>query len=338
MTHLERMSYYGRVIAGVQALPAVTSAAFVSDLPFQQGGTSQAFQIEGRPSEKDGPVQLALYRVATNDYLKTLGVRLIEGRLIDAGDGANAERVVVITEMLARRFWMGASPLGHRLQIGGPDTPWHTIVGVVADIHERGYEPSMMPAVYLPAVQTPNPRAVPRELLVKTKGDPAIMSDTVRRGVWTVNPRRPVARVRTMDDLLDFDVADRKQQTILLGSFAGLALLLASIGLYGVLSYWVAQRNREIGLRMALGASAANVTGMVIRHGLGLTGSGLALGCAAAWLATRAIGKLLYGVRVSDPATFAAVTALLAGIAALACWIPARRASQVDPLTVLRDG
>ena len=232
---------------------------------------------------------------------------------------------------------MGEKSLGQRVQLGGPNTPWHTIVGVVADVHERGYEPAMMPAVYLPAAQTPNPQAVPRELLVRSKGDPAIMSEAVRRVIWSVNPQQPIAKVRTMDDLIDLDVADRKQQTTLLGSFAALALLLASIGLYGVLSYWVTQRSREIGLRMALGASSGNVTRMVVRHGLGLTGAGLAMGCAAAWLATQAMSKLLYGVRASDPATFAAVAAVLAGIAALACWIPARRASQVDPVMVLRE-
>jgi putative ABC transport system permease protein len=337
MTHTDRMNYYDRVIAGVRALPGVENAAFVSDLPFQQSGNSQAFQIEGRSTQENGPVQLALYRVGTNNYLKTLGVRAIGGRLIEESDGANAAPVIVITETFARRLWMGESPLGHRLKIGGPDTPWHTIIGVVADVHERGYEPAMMPGMYLPAVQTPNAQSDPRELLVRTKGDPAGMAEAVRRIIWSVNPQQPVARVRTMDDLIDLDVADRKQQTILLGSFAALALLLAAIGLYGVLSYGVTQRSREIGLRIALGASSTNVTRMIVGQGLGLTGAGLAVGCAASLLTTRAMSKLLYGVQATDPATFAAVAAVLAGIATIACWIPARRASRLDPMVALRD-
>ena len=338
MTHADRMNYYDRVLAGVHALPGVENAAFISDLPFQQQGSSQGFQIEGRPPQlENGPVQIALYRVATNDYLKTLGVRLLEGRLIQESDGAGTPPVVVITETLAKQFFMGQSPLGHRLKAGGPDAPWTTIVGVVADVHERGYEPAMMPGVYIPIVQAPYTRSIPEELIVRTKGNPLALAEAIRRIIWAVNPQQPVARIRTMDDWIDLDVADRKQQTTLLGIFAGLALVLASIGLYGVLSYAVTQRGREIGLRMALGASTGSVMRMVVQHGLELTGAGLIAGCAISWAATRAMSKLLYGVRATDPATFAGVGAILVAIAAAACWIPARRASRVDPIVVLRE-
>src|SRR5262249_49929414 len=155
--------------------------------------------------------------------------------------------------------------------------------------------------VYISALQTP--AAAPRELLVRTKGGPEALSETIRRAIWTVNPQQPVARIRTMDEWIDLDVADRAQQATLMGIFAGLALLLASIGLYGVLSYAVTQRSREIGVRIALGASTSSVTGMVVRHGLLLTGAGLVSGAAISWAVTRAMTKLLYGVRAMDPMT-----------------------------------
>jgi predicted permease len=339
-SHVERMDYYERVLAGVAALPGVESAAFVSDLPFQQGGTSQAFQIEGRGSQQaqqEGPARLALYRSATSGYLNTLGVKLLAGRLFDRSDGVSSAPVVVVTEMLAKQFFMEGSPLGRRIQVGGPTAPWLTIVGVVADIHERGYEPAMMPGVYLPIVQAPEAPSVPRELIVRTKGDPVVLADAVRRVVSVVNPQQPIGRIRTMDEWIDLDVADRKQQTTLLGIFAGLALLLASIGLYGVLSYMVTQRRREMGVRLALGATTANVTGLIVRHGLQVTVTGLIAGWALAWAATRALQGLLYGVSATDPITFLGVAAALLVVAFLACWIPARRASSVDPVLVLRE-
>ncbi|MBV8457813.1 MAG: ABC transporter permease [Acetobacteraceae bacterium] len=337
MTHAQRMNYYDRVVAGVLALPGVENAAFVNDLPFQQSGNSQAFEIEGRAARENGPAQLALYRVGTNGYLSTLGVKVLEGRLFDESDGASSAPVVVITRTLARQFFMGQSPLGRRIRVGGPDAPWSTVVGVVADVHERGYEPAMMPGVYLPTVQTPNAPSVPRELIVRTKENPAAQTEAIRRRIWSVNPQQPVSRVRTMDELIDLDVADRKQQTTLLGTFAGLAMLLACIGLYGVLSYAVTQRSREIGVRIALGASAANISRMVVGHGLRVTVTGLVIGFAISWAATRVMSKLLYGVTATDPSVFAGMATMLAVVALAACWIPARRASSVDPVRVLRE-
>ncbi|HWJ41673.1 MAG TPA: FtsX-like permease family protein, partial [Candidatus Limnocylindrales bacterium] len=167
--------------------------------------------------------------------------------------------------------------------------------------------------------------------------DPATFTSSVRRVIASVDPEQPVSNVQTMDEIVDLNVADRKQQMTLLGAFAGLALLLASIGLYGVLSYSVTQRSREIGLRMALGASAGSVTRMVVRHGVTLTGVGLLIGLIGSWASTRALKNLLYGVSSTDPLTFAAVGVVLTLIALAACWIPARRASRVDPIVVLRE-
>jgi putative ABC transport system permease protein len=337
MTHTERINYYDRVIAAVLALPGVDNAAFVSNLPFQQAGDSRAFQIDGLALPKNGPVPLSLYRTGTNDYLKTLGVRVLAGRLFEPSDGGSSVPVVAITETFAREFFREQNPLGHRITVTEPNSPARTIVGVVSDVHERGYEQATIPGIYLPIAQAPDAHSVPQDLVVRTKGDPLALAEAVRRIIWNTNPRQPVTQIRAMDEWIDLDVADRKQQTTLLGAFAALALLLASIGLYGVLSYSVAQRRREIGVRMALGASRANVTGAIVRHGMQVTLVGLITGFGLSWVATRTIGKLLYGVRPSDPATFAGVAFVLTGVALGACWMPARRASRVDPMLVLRE-
>ena len=202
------------------------------------------------------------------------------------------------------------------------------------DVHERGYTLAMKPGVYLPF--GPTAGDFPEYLVVRTSAAPEEMAGAVRRIIAGVDADQPVSAVRTMDEIVDLDVADRQQQLVLLGAFAGLALLLASVGLYGVLSYAVTQRSREIGLRMALGASSASVMRMVVARGLSLTGAGLALGLALAWALTRTLQNLLYGVDAADPATFGAVAGVLGIIALAACYLPARRASRLDPIAVLR--
>jgi putative ABC transport system permease protein len=220
------------------------------------------------------------------------------------------------------------------MRIGDPNGPHYTVVGVVRDVHERGYTLAMKPGVYLPF--GPTAGDFPEYLVVRTSAAPEEMAGAVRRIIAGVDADQPVSAVRSMDDIVDLDVADRQQQLVLLGAFAGLALLLASIGLYGVLSYAVTQRSREIGLRMALGASSGSVMRMVVARGLSLTGAGLALGLALAWALTRTLQNLLYGVAAADPATFGAVAGVLGVIALVACYLPARRASRLDPIAVLR--
>jgi putative ABC transport system permease protein len=332
-----RLAFFERVIEGVRALPGVEGAAYNSLLPFQSPGNTQSFRVEGRPGPAPGEASDALLRVGDPQYLKTLGVRLLEGRLPDSRDIGGAPLVIVVNETLAKRWWPHESPLRHRIAMGSRPPVWRTIIGVVKDVHERGYELEMKPGVYIPYPQFLDTWAQPTSLMVRTKGDPAALAGAVRRVIASVDPTQPVSAVMTMDEILDRDVRDRSEQMTLLGAFAGLALLLASHGLYGVLSYAVTQRSREIGLRMALGASARGVMGMVVWRGLLLTGGGLAIGLVAALAATRLMKTLLYGVDAVDPATFAGVSALLGTIAVLACWIPARRAARVDPIVVLRE-
>ena len=211
------------------------------------------------------------------------------------------------------------------------------MVGVVKDVRERGYQQLLKPGVYLSYAQTPTTWAVPENLVVRTSRRPEDLAPLARRIIERVDPDQPIAALRTMDEIVDLDVADRHLQMMLLGGFASLALLLASIGLYGVLSYAVTQRSREFGLRLALGASAESVMRMVIARGLSLAAAGMAIGLALAWALTRTMQNLLYGVAPADPRTFGAVIVVLMIVAFTACYLPGRRAAGVDPIAALRE-
>lgn len=330
---VKAIDYVTRVLAQVRLLPGVENDAFSSTLPFQSIGNTRGYQVQGQTIDKDYSPD-ALFRVGSSDYLQTLGVKVLEGRLFTASDISTTAPVVILNETFARHYWPKETAVGHRIALG--DQNWRTVVGVVADVHERGYELAMKPGVYAP-ITALDITWLPDTLIVRTKSDPNAIAPAARSIIASIDPDQPVSLVRTMDEIVDLNVADRQQQMTLLGAFAVLALVLASIGLYGVLSYAVTQRSREIGLRMALGASASSVIRMIVARGLALTGIGLVIGLVAAFLATRAMKNLLYGVGATDPFTFGSVAALLAVIALIACWAPARRASRVDPIVVLRD-
>jgi len=332
----KRLAFYEQVVAGVQALPGVEHAAYASTLPFTSLGNTSRFDVEGRALLL-GQVNDALYRVATSDYLSALGVSLVEGRLINDRDGLGTPRVVVINETLAREFFPNESPLGHRIRMSDSQNPFHTIVGVVRDVRERGYEASPKPGVYLSIAQTPEAWQPPQYLAIRARHGVRDLAELVRRVIAAADPEQPVAAVRWMDDILELEVADRHQQMIVLGAFGTLALVLASLGLYGLLAYGVAQRSREIGLRLALGATQRGVVAMVAARGLVLAVTGLVIGVLAGWATTRAMSAALYGVRANDPTTFAAVVLLLGTVALIACVVPATRASRMDAMVVLRE-
>jgi putative ABC transport system permease protein len=333
---VKALEFQQGVLDQVRALPGVEAAAYASTLPFQSSGNTQGYRLES--IEKDLHFSPdALYRAGSSNYLQMLRVKLREGRFFDGSETPTSQLVIIINETFARHYWPNRSPVGRRISIDGPQVKWRTIIGVVEDVQERGYDLWMKPGFYIPTTQEVYPPSDSDYLAVRTKGDPMAPVAAIRRIVASINPDVPVANVETMDDIIDRNVVDRSQQMLLLGAFAALALALASIGLYGVLSYGVTQRAREIGLRMALGASGSSVVAMVVRHGLALTGIGIAIGLAGSWAATRSLKNLLYGVTATDPATFAEVAALLTLIAFVACWIPARRASKVDPIKVLRE-
>jgi predicted permease len=336
-TVAKRLTFYNAVLDAVRPLPGVDSAAYGSVLPFVRPGDTITFQIDGRTLDANDPGD-ALFRAGTPQYLHTIGARLLTGRLLDERDGrleADAPLSVVINETMARRYWSNSTPLGRQLRFGSPAAPLYTIVGVVQDLRERGYELAMKPAVYLPYVR--DVWAVPEYLIVRTRTNPATLAEPTRRAIAAIDPDQPVTALHTMDEVIDLGVFDRTEQTRLLSLFSALALLVASLGLYGVLSYSVTQRRRELGLRMALGASSGSVMGRVITRGLCLTAVGLGLGITVAWAGARAMSTLLYGVASGDPATFAAVCALLFTVALVASYLPARRAARTDPMIALRD-
>jgi predicted permease len=333
---VKALEFQQRVLDQVRALPGVEAAAYASTLPFQSSGNTQGYRMEDVQKDLNFSPD-ALYRAGSSNYLQMLRVKLREGRFYNGSETPTSQPVIIINETFARHYWPNQPAVGHRISIEGAKVKWRTIIGVVEDVQERGYDLWMKPGFYIPTTQEVYPPSDSDYLAVRTKGDPMAPVAAIRRIVASIDPDVPVANVETMDDIIDRTVVDRRQQMMLLGAFAALALALASIGLYGVLSYGVTQRAREIGLRMALGASGTSVVAMVVRHGLALTGIGIAIGLAGSWAATRSLKNLLYGVTATDPATFGEVAALLTLIAFAACWIPARRASKVDPITVLRE-
>ena len=330
---IKRPALYEPVLDGVRALPGVRGAAFGSMLPFQDGA-SRFFSVEGR-QPLPGDQRDALFRIGTADYLQTLGVTLVEGRLLDARDGRDAPRAVVINETLARQFMPGQSALGRQIRFD-PTEPSFTVVGVVKNVLDRGYEQESKPSVYVTAAQ--GPRFFPTvNLIVRVDSDPLGYAPAVQRIIREVDPDQPIRLIRPMTEVIALTVGDRRQQTTLLVVFGALALIIASLGLYGLLAQTVSARGREIGIRMALGATWRSVVQMVMSRGIMLTAVGVGIGAVLAWSLTRAMDSLLYGVGAADPLTFALVAGLLATVSAIACAIPAVRAARVDPMLVLRN-
>ena len=265
-----------------------------------------------------------------------MNATLISGRLLDERDGRDAPLVVVINETFAAREWPGASPLGTRIRFGSRTAPWRTVVGVIGDVRERGYEPAAKSAAYVPYAQLLD-GWYPDNLIVRAAGDALAIVPAVRRTISGVDPEQPVAAVRPLQELVDLDVIDRREQAVLLTVFACLALALAALGLYGVLAHAVSQRHREIAVRVALGATRLRVIGSVTARGQWLVAAGLGIGLALAWAASRALQTLLVGVEPTDPLTFATTAAVLWVVSVMASGVPAFRAVRVDPASALRD-
>ncbi len=327
----QRTAFFQQVLEKVSSLPGVSSAAVVNSPPLSGRRNIDIFLIEGHPAPKgisDAP--LADFRLISPDYFKMMGIPMLQGRSFTEGDAQNATKVTIISQSFATNFGAGENLMGQRLRIGDE---WHTVVGVVSDIRQSGLDEDAAPHVYVSYRQAGPTRA---GVLVRTTTDPLSVVSAVRAQVQAVDRDQPIYNVNTMNVMIAAAVAPRRLNLVLLGSFAALALGLAAVGIYGVMANLVTQRTGEIGLRMALGAQRSDVLRLVIGRGLRLTLVGTAIGLGASFVLLRLMASLLYGVSASDPFTFAAITALLLLVAVLACYLPARRATKVDPLVALR--
>ncbi len=318
----------------VRALPGVEYSAAGLVLPLSGSNTDSSFAIEGRTLQPDEPGPDEELRVVTPDFFRVLQIPLKQGRFFTDGDNADAPQVVIINEALARKFWPNGDALGKRITLDDPrkDPRWITIVGIVGNIRHRALEQEPQPEYYFPHAQGP-----PREMVltVRTTQDPRSLAALVRREVAAIDPDQPIANVRTLEQVISASVGPRRLSVVLLGVFAGVALLLASVGIYGVMSYLVVERKHELGVRMALGAQRADLLRLVIGHSLKLVFIGLAFGLFLALCSTRILSALLYSVGAFDAATFGFVALSLSAAALLASYIPALRATRADPMIAL---
>lgn len=324
-----------RLMERIKALPGVTSAAAVNILPLSGGNSCDGMTIEGRPPASAADVPCVEVRSNSPDYFRTMGIPLIRGRALSDHDNADAPPVVLINESFARTFFPGEDPVGKRINHSAPDVPpvWREVVGVVGDVRHFGLDAEPLPEFYEPLMQAPNWGT---SLVVRSDSDPASLAAAVRGEVYALDKDLPVYNLKSMRDLVAESVAQPRFRTLLLAIFAAVALLLSATGLYGVMNYWVTQRTREIGVRMALGAQASDVLRMVVGQGMALAVAGVVVGLLAAFGLTRVISSLLFGVTATDPWTFAGVPLLLCAVAFVASYIPARRATKVDPMEALR--
>ncbi|HEX8986201.1 MAG TPA: ABC transporter permease [Bryobacteraceae bacterium] len=322
-----RNQYYRETLRRISALPGVVSAGFTLGIPLDFKGWFNGVRAKGSPR-----MESVLYRAVTPDYMRSIGIPLLSGRPFDARDKAGAPSVALVNETFARLFWPGQDAIGRIFE--AENNSGITIVGVVADVKQAGLDVPPKPEYYVPQEQTSD---LPGSLVIRTAGEPLSLVAAVRREIWAVDRDAAIVEMQRVEDILDREVSQRRFQMLILVSFAGSALLLAAIGIYGVLSYLVAQRRREIGLRMALGATAPAIFRSVLGQAAVLIACGLALGLAASLALTRLMSSLLFGVTATDPATFAGVPLVLAAIGLAAGYLPARRALGVDPALTLRD-
>jgi putative ABC transport system permease protein len=332
--------------ARLKVLPGVAGAGFTGSLPIQGSEWGSVFIVGDKAVPERSKIPVAAFNLASPGYLETMQIGLRRGRLFTEADGPDAPKVAVINETMARRFWQDEDPIGKRLKQGWPesDTPWREVVGVVADVKLNGITEETPLHVYLPIAQEGGDSL---SLVLRTQLDPASIAASAQAAIHEVDPDLPLYHVRTMDEIFSRATLRQRGAMILLTAFAILAMLLAAVGIYGVISWGVAQRAREMGVRMALGAQQFDVLWLVLRRNMLLVFGGVGLGLCGAFALTRVLSSLLsetgtgktpllFGVNVVDPLTFIAVPLLLSFVALLACVLPARRATKVDPMVVLR--
>jgi putative ABC transport system permease protein len=330
-------AFYDALLERLAALPGVEAAGAVNVLPLSGSNTSSNISIEGEDDETTRRRPNANRRSVSPDYFRALGMRVVKGRPFSARDTAASQPVVIINEALAERRFPPGEAIGRRLRLGAGNAntnPWLEVVGIVADVRHAALEIAPSEEMYLPCAQRPSGEMT---LVLGGRGDTTALASSLRAAVRSIDPDQPLAGVRPMDEIVDESLAPRRAALILLGAFASIAVLLAAVGLYGLIAYSVTQRTQEIGVRMALGAEAKDILAMVLRQGLRLAAAGVAAGLLAAFVLARLMSSLLFGIGAADPLTFLFVPFLLAAVAALASLLPARRATRVDPMTALRS-
>jgi putative ABC transport system permease protein len=331
----QRAAFYKQVIERVAALPEVRSASVVRFLPASGGWSTTDFSIEGRPAPAPGNPLLTNFQTIGPDYFKTMLIPLLKGRAFSDADGKDAPRTAIISESMARRYWPDEDPIGKRIKLGPPESTeqWATVVGVVGDVRRFQFDRGPQPTLYLPFLQVPS-RAL--FIVARTEGDPMSVAAAVKAQVLSVDPDQPVYQIKPMEKVIADEISGVRLAAGLMTIMGVIALILSAVGVYGVMAYSVSQRTHEIGIRMALGARRGDVLKMVVAQALKLTGIGLAVGLPLSFALSSVMSSALFGIVALDVSTFAALTALLAVVALLSSYIPARTATRVDPMIALR--
>ena len=331
-----RAAFFDEVIRRVRALPGVQSAAVAGNLPLTYNGDSMNISVEGVPDPPPDQRPDVIFRAIGPGYFGTMGISIIRGRDFTDQDKADSKNVVVISEKTAQHFWPGQDPIGRRLKPGSStsNTPWREVIGIVKDVRQNDFIAAPKMQMYFTYRQLKD--LAPNALVIRTSIEPLSLAASARDAIWSVDRDQTVADIDTMEHIVAESVARQRFSMLLLGLFATLALLLASVGIYGVMTYSVAQRTHEIGIRIALGARRADVLQMTIKQGLRLVGAGMILGLAAAFILTRVLESLLFGISATDPVTFFGISLVLLAVAILASYLPALRATKVDPIIALR--
>ena len=328
-------AFYDRMLRRLQALPAVEATGLTSVLPVSANFDKRSIEVEGQP-RAPGEYPDVDNSIVSPDYTRAMSMQLLSGRALTERDTADAPLAVLVSETMARKLWPGDEPVGKRLRFHNSNPveqrPWRTVVGVVGDVKQYGLDRPGTTALYVPLTQMPTSAMT---LVVRTRLEPAEMVAAIRREILALDPEQAVFNIRTMEELLSDSMSLRRLSMLLLGLFATLALILAAIGIYGVLAQSVAQRTHEIGIRMALGAQTRDVLKLIVGHGMALTAIGVVVGVAGALGLTRLIANLLFGVGANDPGTFVGIALLLGAVSFLACYLPARRAARLDPMNAL---
>ncbi|HJQ25177.1 MAG TPA: ABC transporter permease [Blastocatellia bacterium] len=327
-------SFYEQLNQKVAALPGIESVGLTNYIPLGGSNSSDSFLVEGLPDPPPGQDFLGRYRVCTPDYFQAMGIQLLNGRGFTEQDSATTPPVAVINETMARQYWPNGDAIGKRFRLSGPleRSPWRAVVGIIRDVKFE-INQAVKPEYYLPMAQIPWSSMV---LVARTSGEPLALTQAIRAEVQAIDKDQPVFEVQTMQQARTASTMSFSFSGAMMSIFAGVALLLAGVGIYGVMSYSVAQRTHEIGIRMALGARPADVLQIVVRHGLRLTAIGLSIGTLGAWFLMKLMASLLYEVSANDLTVFAGVPVILLAVALAACFVPARRATRVDPMIALR--